>query len=282
MTEIHYETGRTWQLDDLPSYSIALDGAVQGPQLDNQRRVYSFDHHAGCLRHVTSATCEQVRDALLLGLDPAGFQVFLNDVDADSVLSLWLLLHPERLRGRGSERVRRLIHRIGRVDALGPALARPPRMMSHLSPPSGRPSSRSELDRALSVLDGWWRREALPSLPPRETSEAMWLETTDEGLVLRRGLVRGGTAGLYRRAAFGVVHRPTIGGTIAYTVGKRSDFVPFDVPSFLDACCALEPGWGGGTSIGGSVRRPDGSRSRLLPEVVGDVLLRVGAAALRG
>ena len=109
----------------------------------------------------------------------------------------------------------------------------------------------------------------------------MWLETTDEGPALRRGLVRGGTGGLYRRAAFGVVHRPAVGETIAYTVGKQSDFVAFDVAAFLEACCQLEPGWGGGSSIGGAVRRPDGSRSRLLPGAVGEVLLRIGAPALR-
>ena len=44
-----------------------LDGAVQGPVLDNSRFSYSFDHHSGCVRNWTSATCKQVRDSLELG-----------------------------------------------------------------------------------------------------------------------------------------------------------------------------------------------------------------------
>ena len=88
-TPLHVELvpGRTWTLDELPPRSIALDGAVRGPAIDTASARYSFDHHDGVIRHATLATCEQVRDALLVGLDPRGYHVFVNDVDGDTALS---------------------------------------------------------------------------------------------------------------------------------------------------------------------------------------------------
>src|SRR5581483_736444 len=92
------ELGHEWTFDDLPPGSIALDGAVQGPRVDAAARRFSFDHHAGCVRLLTSATCRQVFDALLMGLDPAGMRVHVNDLDGDTVLSLWLLEQAPRWR----------------------------------------------------------------------------------------------------------------------------------------------------------------------------------------
>jgi hypothetical protein len=42
----------------------------------------------------------------------------------------------------------------------------------------------------------------------------------------------------------------------------------FDIPKLLAALNQLEPGWGGGSSIGGAPRNPDGSRSYLPPDQV--------------
>jgi hypothetical protein len=40
--------------------SIFLDGAAQaGPFMDTRREVYNLDHHEGCVRPFTLATCEQ-------------------------------------------------------------------------------------------------------------------------------------------------------------------------------------------------------------------------------
>jgi thioredoxin 1 len=58
-------------------------------------------------------------------------------------------------------------------------------------------------------------------------------------------------------------------GTWGYTVAKRSEFVKyFPVPEILSVLAAREPGWGGGSTIGGAPRHPDGSRSRLTPDEV--------------
>ena len=76
---ITFLQGHVWALEDLEDRSIALDGAVQGPALDHTRQRYSFDHHKNCIRHVTLATCEQVRDAILLGADFEGYNIYIND-----------------------------------------------------------------------------------------------------------------------------------------------------------------------------------------------------------
>ena len=33
------ERGRVWELNELPSYSIAIDGAVSGPQIDAENNL---------------------------------------------------------------------------------------------------------------------------------------------------------------------------------------------------------------------------------------------------
>ena len=70
-----------------------------------------------------------------------------------------------------------------------------------------------------------------------------------------------------------VTCRPQADGSFAYTVARRSDFVEgFEVPALLSALAAVEPGWGGGSTIGGAPRHPDGSRSRLPPAKVFEIV----------
>ena len=50
--------------------SIFLDGAAHGaPFADTQREVYNLDHHEGCVRAFTLATCEQAMVLIRKGLD---------------------------------------------------------------------------------------------------------------------------------------------------------------------------------------------------------------------
>ena len=85
-----------------PRQSIFLDGVFDGaPFLDNQARQYSLDHHAGCVRAFTLATCEQAAVLLLHGLPmtEGTWSVYINQADLDALLAAWLLLnHTEMLR----------------------------------------------------------------------------------------------------------------------------------------------------------------------------------------
>lgn len=79
-----------------PRQSIFLDGAYDGPPfLDNEARQYSLDHHGGCVRSYTLATCEQAAVLLAQGL-PLGegtWHLYVNGPDLDAVLAAWLLMN---------------------------------------------------------------------------------------------------------------------------------------------------------------------------------------------
>ena len=83
-----------------PPRTIFLDGVYGGPPFcDNQARHYSLDHHAGCIRGFTLATCEQAVVMLLQGL-PLGvgdWSVYVNDPDLDSLLAAWVLMNHQDL-----------------------------------------------------------------------------------------------------------------------------------------------------------------------------------------
>lgn len=281
------ERGRTVALEELPPWSLALDGYVQGPALDNANHRYSFDHHKGCIRLITTATCEQVRDAVLLGLDPSRYTVYVNDVDTDAALAVWALRNPERLR---EPKVRSLITAAGLLDAHGGAYPGVERraLIEWIGEPEtdARADGRYErlsneaLGELIEAIGERFER-ALAGKAPSEVSLARDLPPA-QYKVLFRGtgwkLVEATDPhvlyDLYARGHERVVTcRPVADGSIAYTVARRSDFVDgFDVPAILEALARLEPGWGGGSTIGGAPRRADGSRSHLSPRQVFDAV----------
>ena len=86
----------------IPHQTIYLDGVYTGPPFyDNKARHYSLDHHSGCVRAFTLATCEQAVVMLLQGLplNEGEWTVFVNEPDLDSLLAAWVLLnHADLLR----------------------------------------------------------------------------------------------------------------------------------------------------------------------------------------
>ncbi len=108
-----------------PPGTIYLDGAAQGePFLDAERDVYNLDHHEGCVRAFTLATCEQAMVLLRRGLDlrRRDFTVHANGVDLDTVLAIWVLLNHLRLGPSDAPvrgRILPLLRLEGNIDALG-------------------------------------------------------------------------------------------------------------------------------------------------------------------
>ncbi len=108
-----------------PPQTIFLDGVYAGaPFCDNGRRHYSLDHHAGCVRAFTLATCEQAVVMLLQGL-PLGiddWSLYVNDPDLDSVLAAWILMnHADLLASERAllRRIMPLVRLEGVIDAHG-------------------------------------------------------------------------------------------------------------------------------------------------------------------
>lgn len=267
MLTIKFVYGATVNPEEMEPNSIYLDGACRGPHIDPVRRAYSFDHHANCSRFATISTCEQVLLALDMGLDPADMEVVINDLDADTSLSLWLLSHPHRI----DDRVREEVRRIGRVDSHGPLWA-PTKLHKALTRKSGVPQTREMMWEDQQSINVWFQHgdDALPepfAFPPCAVHGL-----DRDGNVVE---VMGDFATAYAAGAvIALAKVPGPAGTIGWTIGKKSDFARGDVPGFLAEMNQLEPGWGGGSTIGGAPRNPDGTRSRLTWSEVWPVFLK--------
>lgn len=272
------ERGRTALLSDLPPKSIALDGYCLGPEIDTEQQRYSFDHHSYCVRLATSATCRQVYDALQLGLDPSDFTIFVNDIDPDTVLSVWLLMNPAAV---SSSDVYRLVEVASTVDAHGPAYPVRDRRTADLWEAAMRPlMGMSKASYASADL------EALMASALLAVGQIIAAPATFERPLASYEL-RHGTgwtmavgAGHLLRYLYedGYVRVVTIeqldDGSYAVTVAKKSELVPWPVGpgdrkgTILHHLSAIEPGWGGSSTIGGAPRNPDGSRSKLTPDQI--------------
>ncbi|MBI2064786.1 MAG: HD domain-containing protein [Candidatus Yanofskybacteria bacterium] len=282
------ERGKAVNFDELPNNSIALDGYVQGPDSDSERRRYSFDHHDRVSRQITRATCQQILDALLLGFDPSGFDVYINDIDGDTVLSIWLLQHPNKIK---DSLIRMLVESIGGIDAHGPAYtALDPRLAEIFFKGVMQPEGYSRKNKEYAKLDlKELLKKCLKNLDDFVSGQFQYESEEDKRSFK---IVREGTGWvmaesddfvfdlLYKAShTRAVAFQQQLDGSYAYTIAKKSDMVS-DFPvgpvskegTILYELNKIEPGWGGGSSIGGAPRNSDGSRSQLAPEKVFDII----------
>ena len=125
---VHLERGFTVTAAEARSYpqgSIFLDGAAQGePFLSPERAVYNLDHHEGCVRAFTLATCEQAMVLIRKRVDlrKREWTIYANDADLDTVLAIWVLLNHLRLVHQNPElcaEILPLLRLEGTIDALG-------------------------------------------------------------------------------------------------------------------------------------------------------------------
>ncbi|MDP2345421.1 MAG: hypothetical protein Q8O67_31040 [Deltaproteobacteria bacterium] len=281
-----------------PPFSVALDGYVFGePFLEvNERGPWrNFNHHELVDRSCTSATCEQARRGVLLGLydlfaDSAGRRatLWVNDCDQDVCLSTWILMNPER----AAEPLVRVLSQI--VDLLDMSAGAFP--MPHHRDLLGEvrwifdPYVR--VRPFLSTLDGPGMREVIRDVHHRIEQFVMGRAETlpltgiytqiggGDGWVLveithqsaRERMVAAGI-----RAAVELSARRD--GRFFYSLWRRSEYVvTFPVPAILHAlnvaegCQPIDPtGWGGAGNVGGSPRQRG---SKLTPQEVEDVVAR--------
>lgn len=295
--KIIVDPGKVWTMEALPANSIALDGAVPGIALDTENRRYSFDHHAAELRFALSATCRQVLDALLLGLDVSGMTLYLNHLDGDVVLAVWILEHAELWQdARNLERLRPLLDVVAENDAHGPAYpVRNPdlaaqyhgRVLATMRKARGELSdaekAKAVLDQTLDALESWWE-EGLKTepIPPESGGPTYRLEQHDGWVFARNDLPQDGSVARLTAELYSLGHvRLLLCSAIApgwwkYTLAKRSDFVDhFDLKKLYVVLNQTEISsggkgeWGSASTIGGSPR-PDGSL--LAPERVIEIV----------
>jgi hypothetical protein len=282
--------------------SIFLDGAAQAaPFLDTRRDVYNLDHHEGCVRPFTLATCEQAMVLVRTGLDlrRRDWTVYANEPDLDTVLAIWVLLNHLRLNepsGTVRARVMPLLRLQGVIDAHG--LER--RDLAGLSP-----DVHAEMQAWIDQLrepelaakrDGRWasldplrftadRLRAIDRLvyPPSQLDD---VEDVEE---LARAEIGTAKLAIVCRAQVGIceverhlgrLHGRRLGlialstSATTWTLRQVDPYLPGSLAQVYDHLNLLDPAagghrsgnrWGGSAEIGGS---PRASGTRMGPEQI--------------
>jgi hypothetical protein len=287
--DIIVQRGVVKKLEELPEYSIALDGFVQGPQVDPDHHRHSFDHHSGCLRYCTTAACTQAWTAVSLGLDPENYTVYANDVDSDVCVAVWVLKNPDRC---AEPLVKKLVDAVGLGDMHCGAipLNGMTKIVEWISAPETESRKNDDYSKIcdeglMSILEAVLHRidlyvdgEASVEVAKshHKSPEFKILKNENEWVMVQAQDPHVLSAVYHAGFDRVVVVRPQSDGSNAITLAKRSDFVPhFPLPKFYEALNQLELGWGGGTTAGGAPRNADGSRSRLNLDLLAATLNRV-------
>jgi hypothetical protein len=271
-----------------PACSIFLDGVYRGPPfLDNHRRHYALDHHAGVIRPFTLSTCEQAAVIVALGLplEEGEWNLYVNEPDLDALLAVWVLLHHDHLAAHHRAALARAMPMLrveGNIDTHGLALA----TLSGITPARyGRELRRLErLRRGEAALrrSGRWQsvdplryakrmlgaidRELWGALPQRPSAPRRRAASTRPKVAIlvrsRRGIFE---IERWLRARFGQTLARVVldRGDGAFTLLQADPFLEHGLTDVYPRLDAAEPdgpyvdgdGWGGADDIGGSPRR---------------------------
>ncbi|HBI25276.1 MAG: Abortive infection protein [Candidatus Wolfebacteria bacterium GW2011_GWC2_39_22] len=267
-----------------PRNSVALDGVVSGgPRFDERTMHANFDHHDGVNRDATMSTCMQAYMAIKGGLMESFrengmpcLNAFINDTDQDTAMAVWLLNNYKLFEGVQSlPHINRLLDLTNKWDITGGAYP-------------------INLDEEI-VRQHCWIFEPYTDL--RKTgklsqADENMLRDNIEAVMKRLDMLLMGQAGgktldtrheiLYDSPIFKIVNE--IGGNEAryhlygkgmnafisvvaqrtdgrhvYTIGRRSQYIPFPIQALYDDFNLAEGltrvnGWSGSTIIGGSSR----------------------------
>ena len=270
-----------------PKQTIFLDGVYTGaPFFDNKTRHYSLDHHSGCVRAFTLATCEQAVVMLLQGmpLSEGQWQIYINDPDLDASLAAWILLNHTELKQNPHflEKVMPLIRVEGVIDAHGTAMA-----VLTAMPPEVYQEHKNTLDglmaeeRRLKTSGKWYKtdwhgylcdllRRVDELIYPPELLDQLLEIKEDMSVSIMDGRIAvlvSSKHGVYQveeqlKARYG----KTLGlfalkiGPQRYTLRQVDSFLKVDLQHLYKALNKVDPAanknnaWGGSEDIGGSPR----------------------------
>ena len=288
--EIIIERGKESLLSELPEYSIALDGRVQGPEIDSENNRYSFDHHSKCLRFCTTSACMQTRDAIALGLEPHKYTIYINDVDMDVCMSIWCLKNPDKC---SDPRIKQLIDAVGHSDMHCGAInlngmtktvewVSAPHTDSirsgdyHMLSPNGL---LTVMESILHRIDKYFAGEAATEIACQYLHGEYSIKRNENSWVLVESNDPHVYSTLYRAGFDRIVLVKPQECSNVVSLAKRSDFIegfPIDIMYLslnkIEPLFGGNPGWGGSSSVGGSPRNDDGSGTRIPIKVITQVI----------
>jgi len=257
--------------------SIYLDGAYRSPFIDMNRKIVSFDHHEGCIRALTLATCQQVRNNIELGFPTHIFdRIVVNDIDADTVLSCWLLLNPHRVN---EPKVVEMTDRIGWVDANYMATRSPHPMHFAINGNPRDPNKNcvENLVKFMGLIDQYLSGDFVPT--SQKYPDVRVIGVSAQGDVVFDKVAPMLDA--YQVAPIVIGCVPGAEDTIGYIIGKASEWVQCDMFKVREICQSLEPeghsdrAWGGGSTVGGAAFYDNGRRSSLSVDQVVSIIKQV-------
>ncbi len=262
-----------------PAGSIALDGYVgEGPKHDPNGPYDNLNHHEGVDRLATLSTAQQVLNKVKMGLDKAytvdgvfAPNVYVNDCDQD-VCAAWYLLNNIDQTRQSSPALNRFINVAGTLDATAGAFPydRDLRILGELAwvfEPytlfrSSGEMAKKDNDQYRSVLEDVEGRIQRHLIGRGESAK---LDTRydivgggkDWKMIQEQG--KDGRVGALVDGIDAYVSVQEIGNERwRYTIGRRSEYIPFNVPALIDCLNSAENSeddkWGGATIIGGSPR----------------------------
>ena len=253
---------------DLPSNSVALDGAVRGTHLSLTTNRWSFDHHHQDQASLsTRSSALQTLLALRAGLDVSSIEnVYVSSIDADSVISTALIMKPEL---RDNQDVIKLITlHIDTVDSMGPVGALSKESLNiHFTLRAGfKQELKTELllEKVELFYDLIEKKQLFNSSPEQKNLVTLVSISTNGDVKMENG--EFGFSDLYSKASIGILHNPD--GTRT-TVGIKSSFVSekhmlndglFDKLNAAEVAAGaatnedgtIASGWGGKDLVGGS------------------------------
>ena len=246
---------------------------------DSEREILSVNHHEGHARFYTHSACGQILHALKSGFNPEGKTVYINDLDADTVVSCCLLSEPSLVN---NQKTIHFVNNVGLSDNFGPAY-----------PISGNVSNLIDyfnkhvlwLIRKSKINGDYDKIRDLRHLCKSVIRHALvFLRNIDKIVVNEKKVIvhnfdvierLGDMAVIFSHSCAlksvydsginsGLIYRENANGTYKYTIFKKSDFTPGDLRKAQLLLNALEGGWGGASTIIGSPRHGSG----LDPEIV--------------
>lgn len=271
--ELFYLPSDTYTIEELPKKSIAIDGIVEGSNIDAYNYRFSFDHHYKNIpRHSQASSVKQILDALMVGWKPptrdGKIWVFFSDVDLDCISAIFLLILGQEKINR---RVVEWIDVVNAVDIFGPAYKfydeKYERIKDFLYYKILRKhKGKTSIEMITSILDKfqyYYDKEHIyynsytkkyKNLVVLEKSNFINPDFPEHDLNLLMIISDDQVFEYaYRQGADVVIAiRRKPSGRYKYSIAKRDDFVPYNINLLLKKISERESGWGGASTIIGS------------------------------
>jgi hypothetical protein len=296
--EVHSEIPPiSWEefISTHPAGSIALDGYVgEGPNFTRNGPYANANHHEGVKRLETLSTAQQILFNVQMGLDKAFTKdgvfapnVYVNDCDQD-VCAAWYLLNNINQTRHSSPALNRFIGVAGTLDSTAGAFPFDPdlKILGELAWVF-EPYTMFRLSGEMAKKDNSQYRSVIQDVENRiqkhliGRGDSVKLDTRyeiigggkDWKMIKESG--KDGRVGAFMDGIDAYVSVQELpNDRWRYTIGRRSEYIPFDVEAHIaDLDKAEEPSnndhWGGATIVGGS---PRVGGSKLSPEEVEKII----------